>query len=284
MNSGKRGRPFAYPRSLIRFITFARDVWHLALRQAEGVLRVLGSIFHFDVPDYTTLWRRELVDEINELVTPKADEHTLAIDSTVLSVTTRGEYLAHRYDVPRGFVKLHAVVDVSSGAVVASTATSGRASDAKQLPSLISEASERLDGTVSAVLADGAYDSRKNFDYLEEQEIEAVIRMRNNANMKRRGGSASRPLAVKERNMLGEEYWRFVHGYGRRWVRGRVLRDKENAGRVAAHTAQRSPAARGAAEGDRLQQAAHGLVTQQGTSSKNPFIFLMTRTLDDIFS
>jgi transposase len=218
MNANKRGRPYRFPRSLIRFIAFARDVWRLGLRQAEGLLRVLGSIFNFEAPDYTTLWRREIVDELEELVTPKADDHVLAVDSSGLSVTTRGEYLAHRYQVRRGFVKLHAAVDTVTGAVVAATATDGRSGDGQRLPSLVGEATERLDGRVTTVLADGAYDSRANIDFLHEHEIEAVMRMRRNANAKRRGGSAARPLAVKERNILGEKYWRFVHGYGRRWA------------------------------------------------------------------
>jgi transposase len=218
MNANKRGRPFRFPRSLIRFIVFARYVWRLGLRQAEGLLRVLGTMLGFDAPDYTTLWRREVVDDLGELAIPRAEEHTLAVDSSGLSVTTRGEYLAHRYKVRRGFVKLHAAVDVGTGAVVAATATGGRAGDAQRLPSLVREATKRLDGTIREVLADGAYDSRDNFDFLHEREIEAVVRMRKNANAKRRGGSAARPLAVRERNLLGEGYWRFVHGYGRRWA------------------------------------------------------------------
>lgn len=185
MNANKRGRPYRFPRSLIRFVAFARDVWRLGLRQAEGLLRVLGSIFGFEAPDYTTLWRREIVDELLEFVVPRAEDHTLAVGSSGLSVTTRGEYLAHKYKVHRGFVKLHAAVDVSSGAVVAATATDGRAGDAGQLSSLVGEATERLDGTILKVLADGAYDTRANFDLLDERGIEAVVRMRKNANMKR---------------------------------------------------------------------------------------------------
>ena len=76
MNRGKRGRPYEYPRSLIKFIAFARDVWHLTLRTAEGVLRVLGSVLGFRAPDHTTLWRRSIVEGIDDFVAPRADEHT----------------------------------------------------------------------------------------------------------------------------------------------------------------------------------------------------------------
>ena len=142
----------------------------------------------------------------------------LALDSSGLSITSRGEWIAHKYHVPRSFVKLHAAVDVSSGALVAATATSGRSGDAKWLPELIRQASRRLDGRIVTVFADGAYDTRDNFDLLRREGIEAIIHIRKNANMKMRGGTFARPRAVKERNELGEAYWRFVKRYGRRWM------------------------------------------------------------------
>ena len=67
------------------------------------------------------------------------------------------------------------------------------------------------------MLADGAYSTRENFDLLRRQSIVPVIRMRKNANMKRMGGTSARRLAVRERNLLGEAYWRYVKRYGRRW-------------------------------------------------------------------
>lgn len=67
------------------------------------------------------------------------------------------------------------------------------------------------------MLADGAYGTRENFDFLRKRGIESVIRMRKNANMKRNGGTSGRPLAVQERDLLGEEYWRYVKRYGHRW-------------------------------------------------------------------
>lgn len=217
MNRGKRGRPFEYPRSFISLVMFMRDVWRLTYRAAEGVLRVLGSLFGFEAPDYTTIWRREVEEEIGGLIVTQSAGHVLAADATGLSITTRGEYLAHKYRVPRLFVKLHAAVDVETGMFVAATATSGRKGDAGRLPGLIEQASKRLDGRIVEVLADGAYDTRDNFDMLKRRGIVPVIRMRKNANMKRVGGTSARPLAVHERNLLGEAYWCYVKRYGRRW-------------------------------------------------------------------
>ncbi len=217
MNLNKRGRPFEYPRSFIAFLTFARDVWHLTFRGAEGFLGALGETLGFEAPDYTMLWRREAMEEIGDFVVPKADEQVLALDATGLSISPRREWIAHQCQVPRDFVKLHAAVDMETGAFVAAVATGGRKGNAARLPGLIKQAEERLDGRVVEVLADDAYDTRENFDFLKRRDIEAVIRMRKNANMKRVGGTSARPLAVQERNILSEEYWRSVKGYGRRW-------------------------------------------------------------------
>lgn len=217
MNRGKRGRPFEYPRSFISFVKFMRDVQGITYRAAEGVLRVLGSMLGFEAPDYTMIWRREVEEEIDGLIVPGADEHVLAADTTGLSISPGEERIAHKYRVPRFFVKLHAAVDERTGAFVAAVATGGRKGDADWLPGLIEQASERLKGRIVEVLADGAYDTRDNFDMLKRRGITPMIRMRKNANMKRVGGTSAWPLAVQERNFLGEAYWRYVKRYGRRW-------------------------------------------------------------------
>ena len=214
MNRGKR-RPLNYPRSFISLVMFMRDVWRLTRIERRGVLRVLGSLFSFERRTPTIGARGRGRDRRTHRYAIAG--HVLAADATGLSITTRGEYLAHKYRVPRLFVKLHAAVDVETGMFVAATATSGRKGDAGRLPGLIEQASKRLDGRIVEVLADGAYDTRDNFDMLKRRGIVPVIRMRRNANMKRVGGTSARPLAVHERNLLGEAYWRYVKRYGRRW-------------------------------------------------------------------
>jgi transposase len=82
------------------------------------------------------------------------------------------------------------------------------------LDTVVELAASALPGRIDGVLADGAYDSRSNFDFLHEHEIEAVVLMRKNANAKRCGET----VVIKERYFLGDEYWCFVHDYGRRWA------------------------------------------------------------------
>ena len=58
MNRDKRGRPYTYTDSVIKFTVFLRVAFSLEYRQTEGVLRALSKhISKLDSADYTTLWR-----------------------------------------------------------------------------------------------------------------------------------------------------------------------------------------------------------------------------------
>jgi hypothetical protein len=83
MNRGKRGKPFLFPDSMIRFASTAMRVMGIPFRQMEGFLRRLSSMIGIRVPDYTTLWRRVTRRRVEK--TPSAipgDEWVIAIDST----------------------------------------------------------------------------------------------------------------------------------------------------------------------------------------------------------
>lgn len=215
MNARKNGRPYRFPRSLVRFVRLLREVWHLGLRQAEGLLRALGEALAFDVPDYTTLWHRLVRDEADTVVPPRHDGMVLAIDSTGLAVTQRGEWLRDRWHVHRGFVKAHVAVDVTTATVAAVMVSDDRTHDRGFLIPLVRQA-QRL-GTVKRVLADGAYDTHDNFDFLRREGIEAGIKTRKNANQHMRGGTFARPLAVGERERLGEDGRSRKYEYSLRW-------------------------------------------------------------------
>ncbi len=217
MNSNKKGRPYRFPRSLVRFVRLLRDVWHLALRQAEGLLRALSEALAFEVPDYTTLWHRLVRDEVEAASMPRRDGVVLAIDSTGLAVTQRGEWLRHHWHVCRGFVRAHVAVDVATSTVAAVIVTDDRVGEARLLPELVRQAAARLDGRIVRVLADRAYDTIANFDFLMEHNIEEGIRIKSRATTHRHGGSGGRPKAVRELRRLGEDGWISKYEYGLRW-------------------------------------------------------------------
>ena len=93
--------------------------------------------------------------------------------------------------------------------------TDERVSDGKMLKPLIEQVKER-GGGVNRVYGDGGYDSKKNFNYLAENNIELVIKIRINSSTRSRG-SPSRAKIVREYRKLGYERWKDKYRYGHRW-------------------------------------------------------------------
>ena len=66
------------------------------------------------------------------------------------------------------------------------------------------------------VIADGAYDSRENFAFLEEEGIEPAIRVRKNSSRRARRFPARKEVVMEQ---LGDlEVWRKRVYYGLRWM------------------------------------------------------------------
>jgi len=133
-----------------------------------------------------------------------------------MKVTTRGEWLRRGYHRRRGWIKVHIAVDVDGGPVAVEV-TDERVGDGSIFPYLIERAVRAFGDRIEEVLADGAYDSRRNFQLLDEKSIGAGIPVKKGATRRARGSSA-RPKAVREFNTLGYDGWKEKHGYGRRWA------------------------------------------------------------------
>ena len=195
----------------------AIHVYLLPYRQLEGFARVFAE--HVDVfrgvPDYSTVWWR--VSRVKADVDPSVDrakDVTIAVDSTGIKVSNRGEWMRQKWAVKRGFVKFHVAVDVKTGKMLSVEVTKDDVGDGRMLQPLVRQASSKTD--VSRVVADGAYDSRANFRYLHGQGIEQVIRVRKSSSMKAIG-CMPRKLVVCEQ--LGDyDGWRKRRRYGERWM------------------------------------------------------------------
>lgn len=86
--------------------------------------------------------------------------------------------MRHKWHVRTGYLKIHVAVDIRKKKVVSLVVTSEEVHDGKVLKKLVKGASENND--VSHVLADGAYDSKKNFRYLDYMGIEPAIKVKKN--------------------------------------------------------------------------------------------------------
>ncbi|HPD09080.1 MAG TPA: IS5 family transposase, partial [Methanomassiliicoccales archaeon] len=218
MNEGKRGRPFLFPESLVRFAVMLRTALRLPFRQLQGILDALAGFLAIKVPDYTTLWHRLCRCQVH-FPRPNltGSEWTLAIDSTGIKVSDRGEWMREKWHVHRGWIKVHMAVEVVSGAIVGIQVSDEGSPDAPFLPGLVEQAAGLLPGRIARVTADGAYDTFENFDFLASRGIDPAIKLRKNASMKCRGNSFARPKAVRELRALGEEEWKRRHQYNMRW-------------------------------------------------------------------
>jgi len=113
MNEKKEGAKYHYPNSLMNMLA-AIHAYLLPYRQIEGFLRVFAE--HIDVfkrrrtADYTTVWWR--VAKVKVDIDPDVDiakDVTIAVDSTGIKVSNRGEWIKEKWNgiKRKGFIKFH---------------------------------------------------------------------------------------------------------------------------------------------------------------------------------
>jgi len=116
MNEGKEGRKFVYPDSFIKLLGYMRAYFHLPYRQTEGVVRAHAANTLPSIPDYSRICRR--INRLNIKISDNDksnlydDNFVIAIDSTGVKVTNRGEWIRHKWNVKRGYLKIHVAVDI----------------------------------------------------------------------------------------------------------------------------------------------------------------------------
>jgi IS5 family transposase len=217
MNKGKRGRPFIFPHTFMRFLAFLHIAF-LPYRQMEGFLRKLsGYIPALNAADYSTICKRMNTVDMEFPLQHIPDGVVVAVDSSGMKVSSRGEWMRHKWRVRKGWIKVHIAVDVKTKQLISLEITDEHTHDGTMLKPLVEHSRKKGNGNVTRVLADGAYDSRENFTYLATLGIQAGIKTRKNATTHVRG-CPSRARCVKQMRALGYDGWRNTHGYGRRWA------------------------------------------------------------------
>jgi hypothetical protein len=213
LNEEKEGARYRYPGSLMSMLA-AIHVYLLPYRELEGFLKMFaGHVEGLKVPDYTTMWWRisRVKIELDPNVDPDEDV-TIAVDSTGIKVSNRGEWIRQKWAVKRGFIKVHLAVDVRKGKILSMEVTKEDVPDERVLVPLVEGASSRA--SVTGAIGDGAYDSRAAFRYLDGKGIEPVIKVRKNASL-RAMGCMPRKLVVAEQ-LRDYERWKRKHRYGNR--------------------------------------------------------------------
>jgi hypothetical protein len=169
MNREKVGEPYVYPNSfLLQSLGYIRTYFHSPYRQTEGVIRNHAGNKVPSIPHYSTINRRvnQLDIKINEHV---GNDIVIAIDSTGIKVSNRGEWIHHKWYIRKGYLKIHVAVDVKKKKIVSLHVTSEEVHDSKMLRHLVDHALEN--NTVARTLCDGSYDNNNNFRSLVKNNI-----------------------------------------------------------------------------------------------------------------
>lgn len=215
MNNGKRGAQYHYPDSFIQLLGYMRAYFHLPYRQAEGVVMAHAGSKVPSIPNYSTINRRInnqdiRISEQNEL----GNDIVIAVDSTGIKVANRGEWMRHKWHVRRGYLKIHVAVDIKNKKIISLEVTSEEVHDGKMLKKLVDNASEN--NSIKRAIADGMYDSNKNFRYLSKKHIKPGIKTRSNSKVRPTNCNARNMSVIRQQKNL--KRWKHSVSYGQRWI------------------------------------------------------------------
>jgi IS5 family transposase len=197
-----------------------QEVYHLGVRQTEGLLTSIGELLHLEVPipHYSTLSRRRTTLAIVLPRTRSKEALHMVVDSTGVKVFGEGEWKVrqHGYTYRRTWRKVHGGVDEASGEIVAAVVTTNDYHDSQLLPDLLNQ----VDEAIRQVSGDGAYDRRTCYDAIGKCKAQATIPPQHNAKIWQHGNTKAARLARDENlrriRQVGRAAWKRESGYHRR--------------------------------------------------------------------
>jgi hypothetical protein len=122
--------------------------------------------------------------------------------------------MRHKWHTRKGYLKIHVAVDIKKKRILFLEVTSEEVHDGKMLKKLIDNASEY--NNLNGALADGIYDSNKNFRYLSKKHIKVGIKTRSNSKVRPTNCRARNMSVVRQQANL--KRWKHSVSYGHRWM------------------------------------------------------------------
>ena len=226
MNQGKIGEPFHYPNTFLLLLGHAKAYFHLPYRQTEGITQAHAKGKVPSIPDFTTINRRInrldiKIKDTTDISNKSKDEYiVIAIDSTGIKVTNRGQWMREKWHIKnkKGYLKIHVAVNVKTKKIRSMKVTDEHVHDSKALPELV-ENIIKSDNMVSVgkLFGDGAYEGNNIFRFLADSGIQSCIKVRKNARIRWKKGNTLRNLSVlAQKNDL--QKWKDRVSYGQRWI------------------------------------------------------------------
>ena len=232
MNKDKKGRPYVFCDSIIRWIAAIICYNGMTLRKAAGFVQSTLKAHNLPIPHYSTIMRRmhkmvtglcEVPDDEKILaiyVKPRTTikKRDVAVDSTGLVLNDNSLWRENKWGVGsgrRGWLKLHALTDIDSNEILAFVLTFETVGDSPMLQPLVRSA---LEGghRIKRLFADSAYEAHDSWIYLTSKNIKFVVRFKSNTSPKS-NGSMERGESAKIWVEMGPEEWTIINDYGLRW-------------------------------------------------------------------
>ena len=218
--TGNRGHPRTYTETAILTMATVQEIYHLPLRQTEGLLGSMLRLLDVElpVPDHSTLSRRRATWELALPRTRGKEALHVVVDSTGVKVFGEGEWTVrqHGYTYRRTWRKVHLGIDEASGELVAAVVTTNNYSDRQLLPDLLAQVEEE----VAQVSGDGGYDRRNCYEAIGARQAQATIPPQHNAKIWQHGNTKAERVARDENlrriRQIGRGAWKRESGYHRR--------------------------------------------------------------------
>lgn len=155
MNKDKKGRKFVYPNSFIKLF-YMRAYFHLPYRQTEGVVRSHTANTLSSFPHYSNISRRinrlDIMISDDDKSSLYDDYFVIAIDFTEIKVSNRGEWNRHKWNVKRGYLRIHVAVDIKKKKILSLQVTSEQVHNSKILPELVDDITIKQNKVVETII------------------------------------------------------------------------------------------------------------------------------------
>ena len=162
------------------------------------------------------------VDITGSIRTDDDDDIIIAVDSTGIKVTNRGQWMFDKWGVrnkKKGYLKTHVAVNVKTREILALEVTDEKVHDGKVMRRLVKHVLDNHDGEsvgIKSALSDGACDSNENFRFLNDKGIEPAIKARKNSvTFFKSNRMRNREVKQQTKDFLK---WKKKKRYGLRWI------------------------------------------------------------------
>jgi hypothetical protein len=216
VKTGSRGRPQEYSDIAIETAELIRQVFHLPLRQTEGLMTSLARVMKagIAIPDFSSISRRSI--ELPRHILSKAMEpgSVVIVDSTGLKVYGKDEWHQEKHDVParRTWRKLHLAID-EKHQIVACELTTPETGDPTTVPDMLGQ----ITTPFKTFIGDGAYDGDPVSEaVLQKQPDAQVVIPPHKTAVISATGDTQRDQHIQTIAQLGRIAWQRVTGYNMR--------------------------------------------------------------------